>query len=703
MPRIRLTLALAALFIAFFRAFDASVAAEFDVGSWSDDGYPLLRQKDASALDAIWSALASDPDVSKPFGDALWFQLSRKGQRKASRGKTLTVKGRLLRAVFVQTTPPDAEKVDGYYDLWVLPPDSKRSPLRVIAKRAPVGFKPDDKLENETPYAPDVKYRNEKFLAVAVYYRATAYYAGDDFYTVPTLVALDFQATSATAKPTPPQSGKNARRLRKTALVVALVLLWFLARRAFKRISRTAKKPNTTTSPLLLAAILTVATNAFAEDKNDVAFQALAVGLSEKDWTREIGGVRPNLADETLDEDVANRRSAALTALGKLSGLLSISVLKELGDDAFRQTTLGEYFLQKERANFASRPLVGYFAGVPRSFDAIDLNETEKERTGFKRLYRVKLGSGPAETIVYAPDAPDLTNLERFAPFFDRTPIVSEYGGYGVFFGVESENGAETPVVLSPKLGFRSDASPLCRAAGLDLGAFRSFRVYPIKTLETERDASRRRIVARALRWTTDDREPFYETLAAVKRLNLRDDPREPIVDVVPLFNAPEKLQGAKAKISGWARRVNMILVDDPDVRVATGIDRYYQLYVYTDDSQGWPLVLCVPELPDALPCGGGSNYRRVVDFTGYFYKTWAYKNSEKHDVNSDETPTSSWTRAPVLIGKITKAYPEDPPAPSPPFSASTLLTVFAVLACAWIVLRRLATRPPNYFSRCSR
>lgn len=699
----RLTTALVALFAAFFLALNASDAADFDVDSWPDDGFPLLYAKDAPAFDAIWSAFVSDPDASKSFGDALWFQLSRKGQRKAWQGKTLTVKGRLLRAVFVRTSPPDVEKVDGYYDVWILPPDSKRDPLRVIAKRAPVDFKPDDKLENETPYAPDVKYRDETFQALAVYYRATAYDAGDDFYAVPTLVALDFQTTSLTPKTAPSKDAKTSSWIYKVALVAALVLLWFLIRRALNK-ARTKSKNAGTTSVLLFAALSFVATNAFADEKTDDSFWALAAGLTEEDWTREVDGVRPSLVADSPDADVANRRAAALTALAKLTGLLSISVLKERGDDAFRQTTLGEYFLRPDRENFANRPRVGYFAGAPDSVAAIELNETEKERTGFERLYRVELGADSAKTIVYTPDAPDFLQFDPLAPFFDRAPTEGEYGGYGLLFGSELDaNKSETPVVLSPKLGFRLDAAPLSRSAGLDLGAFDAFQVYPVNALETERDPAKRKTIARSLRWTTDDREPFYETLAAVKRLNPRDDPREPLADVVPLFNSPEKLRGAKAKISGWARRVNMILVDDPDVKAATGIDRYFQLYVYTDDSQGWPLVLCVPDLPDNLECGGGANYRRNVEFIGYFYKTWAYKNSDKPDADSDETPTSSWTRAPVLIGKITKAYPEERPEPAPPFSASAIITTFAILACAWIVLRRWTARPQKIVSRYSR
>ena len=713
MTPLRFTMKTAAFFLVSFLTLGALGAAEFDVDAWTDDGFPFVYSKDAPHLDAIWTALESDPDVREPFADAVYMQLSAKGQGKVYRGKTLSVKGRLLRAVFVPTSPPDAEKTDGYYDLWILLPDAKRDPVRVIAKRAPKDFVPDEQLENDVPYAQDIKYRDEKFEAAAVYYRKTAYDAGDDFYAAPTLVALEFQAKGAPVQAAPEPERRSMPWSYRLTLVAALALAWFFARRTVKSMRRLAEtsprrqeKSDDEKNPgkigklsiLLAAALLLPATVQAQEQPDADAFWPLAVGAEQDEWARELSGVRPSLANPAPDAETASRRKIALGALARLSNLLTLATLKDHADETFQKTTLGEYFLQENRHNFASAPRVGYFAGVPTAVDPVELNVSEKERAGFDRLCRVELGDGPAKTVVYTADAPDLTNLSRFATFFDQAPTRAEYGGYGLYFGSETcADGTEAPVVLAPKLGFRTDGAPLCRLAGLNLGAYLSMPVYPANALNTEKDLAKRRAIARSLRWTTDDREPFYETLAAVKRMKLADDAREPVVDVVPLFNQPELQQGAKVKLTGKARRVNLILVNDADVRAATGLESYCQIFIYTDDSQGWPLVLCVPELPDSLPTGGGAQYRRYVDFTGYFYKTWAYKNSAKPDEPSgeatEEEPNSSWTRAPVLIGKITKVYPEEEKSPPPPVSSSTLITTFAILVVAWIIIRRWSAR----------
>ena len=155
--------------------------------------------------------------------------------------------------------------------------------------------------------------------------------------------------------------------------------------------------------------------------------------------------------------------------------------------------------------------------------------------------------------------------------------------------------------------------------------------------MTAEKDPTRRREIAQTLRWTSADVRPFYETLAAVRRdsrraekptLTPNTDFSSEAKKIVALFNRPEDNQGRVAKLRGRVRRANLVLVDDPDVVAATGIDRYYQLYLFANDSQGWPLVLCVPELPDGLKIGGGKEYRREIEFVGAFTKTWAYKTS---------------------------------------------------------------------------
>ena len=179
---------------AFARGAQDSAPAPFDVDSW-EDGFPLLEAKDGRNLDAIWSELErreAGGGALNPFADAVYLQL--KTQGKLYKGKPLRVRGRLLRAV---RTPDagakDAQTREGFYDLWILLPDAKRDPIRVLTKRAPDGFTVDAKLENETPYARDVKYRTETVETVGVYYRASAYDAGDEIYAAPTLVALDFR------------------------------------------------------------------------------------------------------------------------------------------------------------------------------------------------------------------------------------------------------------------------------------------------------------------------------------------------------------------------------------------------------------------------------------------------------------------------------------------------------------------------------
>ena len=51
-------------------------------------------------------------------------------------------------------------------------------------------------------------------------------------------------------------------------------------------------------------------------------------------------------------------------------------------------------------------------------------------------------------------------------------------------------------------------------------------------------------------------------------------------------------------KISGSARRLLLVRVADEQVIERFGIDHYYQLYVFTKDSQTNPLVFCLREIP---------------------------------------------------------------------------------------------------------
>ncbi len=132
---------------------------------------------------------------------------------------------------------------------------------------------------------------------------------------------------------------------------------------------------------------------------------------------------------------------------------------------------------------------------------------------------------------------------------------------------------------------------------------------------------------------------------------------------------------------------MNLVLVDDPIVKAELGIDRYYQIYFFTNDSQGRALVLCAPDLPDGLNVGGGKEFRKEIELSGVFYKTWAFKKPSSADPTEKE-----WTSAPVVVGRVIRAIPDDV-SPAPPIAPSTIITLFAFLAVACFVVREVTFR----------
>jgi len=698
--KVRFVLFLTALFcVSCACSQEAStVISQDERKSWIDDGYPFLYSRDRAALEGIESTLRERKDSLAPFASAVDFQLRRQGARY--KGKLLSVKGRLLRAVYVDL--PDER---GYYDLWILLPDAERDPIRAIVFDAPKGFGVDDALENATPYPRDVRYRDEWIEALAVYYRTTSFDAGDDFFAAPTLVALDFKTTpSPTSKSAWNDSNSTGvltafhqtNVLLKGALFLILVCLWFVARVSYKRALKRAEikfaNSKTSTPPsvesIIVFFLLSVSTFAQEPTTKENEFWNVATGASLEELALERTGVRSALDDPK----VARRREIALTTLGRMCRTTITSVLRERSSEL---ATLNESVATpQENPNASVQTNSGGFAdfrrfvGELKEVREIPLNESEKEKKGVEKLFRmiVELTSG-GKIVVYTTKAP---KFEASSGFFDTEQESKRVSCEGLFFGYEPLDEETAFVLLTTRVGWVPTNAPLGRA-GVDLSSFVSTPVFARDALEKASTDEERKRIARSLRFTIDDSRPFYESLAAIKTVQ---DDREPISEAAPLFVEPEKLQGRPVKLRGWTRRVNMILVDDPDVRASTGLEKYWQIYCFTNDSQGAPLVLCTTELPEGLEPGGGKDFRREIELDGFFYKTWAYKTSERKRDETNGKSKELWIRAPLIIGRVTKAYPDEQKKSSAPVDASTIFIIFAVMACAWILLRRLSARP---------
>lgn len=637
-----------------------------DYSLWREDGFPFQPSRDVFALRDLWQALDSAPSAT-PFARAETVQLRAQGPKY--RGKLLSFKGRLLRVDRVEI--PDAET---FYDLWVLLPDSKRDPIRVLSKTLPDALDVDSAPLPSRAGDPNAEYRHETIEGKGVYYRATSYDAGEDLLTTPTLVCANFRVAESTVESTP--SAGSGGLLIKIAAILALGALWFAFRGG--RVARGRK-------PEIAGAFLCVLCGSlgalWGQDENEGktprdVFWSVVAGTSAENWASQLGADRPRLDAET--DAGRERRETALGVLARGERLLSADALLERGAD------------EVERVE-----------GRVARIEKLALDAEEAPRVGEKALYRVEIATSGAENAESEERATlYLTRVPRFeAPdgFFDAPRAKASTSGVGervAALGIRFGTEEGSRVYLSTRLEWLPEDAPLGRA-GVDLSAFEETRVYSREAYEREKDPQRRREILEALRWRAEDRRSFYGSLRAYAEGKVKDA-REGI-DEVAIFNRAESSQGSRVRLGGWARRVNLILIDDAEVRAATGLEKYYQLFVFTNESQGWPIVLCAPELPAGLETGSGEGYRREIEIDGFFYKTWAYRSSAPTPGEDSEelSDVKKWTRAPVLVGRVVSvaAAEEEEAGGEAPWNASELFVSFAILAVAWVLLRRRARR----------
>lgn len=222
---------------------------------------------------------------------------------------------------------------------------------------------------------------------------------------------------------------------------------------------------------------------------------------------------------------------------------------------------------------------------------------------------------------------------------------------FGLFLKLSAEDARRpVPVFVAPRIAWHPET--LLGNLGMDVGL-----------LEDVQD--RRRL-------SQQDRECFYQMISAVARAKPRRLLREAQKllrqsgleesSVVPLFNEPQRQHGRLVTLLGTARRVLRIRVEDPDVVARFGIHHYYNVWLYTEDSQNNPLVFCVRSLPDGMPEGDGPEYRQQVRLTGFFMKGWAYPIGSPDETAAAESGRVGKNQvAPLLIGEEPIWYPYQP------------------------------------------
>ena len=101
---------------------------------------------------------------------------------------------------------------------------------------------------------------------------------------------------------------------------------------------------------------------------------------------------------------------------------------------------------------------------------------------------------------------------------------------------------------------------------------------------------------------------------------------------VIPLFNQPAKERGHFFFLKGIARRIVPIRVDDSDVNNRFGINHYYEIFLFPDETPDSPMVVLVPELPPGVTPGSDMGYYVELEVPAFFFNTWSYEKGKSQD-----------------------------------------------------------------------
>ena len=251
-------------------------------------------------------------------------------------------------------------------------------------------------------------------------------------------------------------------------------------------------------------------------------------------------------------------------------------------------------------------------------------------------------------------------------------PVQKRAAAFGMY--IKTHNGI--PVFVAPNIEWFPDT--WLGNLGFDVALLDHVPVSRVIHLEHHDEETNRR----AFKFTEADAMPFYALLRTISATSagwLEDEAKKQDAGmpfgVIDLFNRPGETRGKPMLLHGTAKRIIPTPVLDREVQALFGIEHYYQIYLFTDESRGNPIVVCVGSLPEGMPTGDADNFAERITIAAVPYKLWIY-----------ETPGEPHY-APVLIGREPIWHPK----PSPPSSgtlAGFSFTAFLVLVCLWFAVR---------------
>ncbi len=579
-----------------------------------------------------------------------YVQLDR--QPKEYRGRLVRITG-VARRAEATPAPPNDVGIDRYFRLAVTPDDSPDDLLFVYVLELPPRFPVELRIEESVQF-------------VGFAFKRWLYAAHDRVRPAPVLLArsIDWQPSSpASRQQALPWFAVVAAGTALAAIAIAVI--WLRTRRPPKADRDTL--PGSFTPPALLLACLLMLP----------AAASAAETPSETGSFRELIGI--DRAEFDMLDDGKPWQESEDSLLHQVFFRMRDFTPGEFGRWAVRSLDWDRLGREPQAFKGGLYQLDGSVTFV----EAIEPDSALAERLELPEYFRCRMsiGENHKPAIVFARTVPSA---------WKRGAEISEpAGAEGLLLKLgEPTDGQSTPIFAAARLAWFPD-TPLGRL-GMDVGLLDDLRPDAATPAEGNFSAVAADHLDR-FRLTARNREAFYQMLAAVGRSEpgqLERWAREgrssgPTDPVVPLFNEPLRQQGRLVTLSGEAREITEILVSDSDVRERFGIDRYYVIFLFTDDSQGNPLAFCVRRLPSGLLPGGGPRFNEPVSVTGFFFNTWAYRSRE-----TDEGGRVKWQLAPLLMGREPEWYPQ-PSAARRASNPAGWLAIGAFFAAAiWLAWR---------------
>ena len=598
-------------------------------------------------------------------GRVTFIQLFR--QPDEYRGELVTIRGTIVRARRL-AAPDNDRDIDGYYQTWIRPADNRHYPMVAYLLELPDGFPTGMEISAEVEIT-------------GFFFKRWAYQAQDTLRSAPVVLAR-----SVVWKEPPSPVLEEGIGLASIVWAIvgsalfAVLVAWLAYHRTTGRgPSRRELPPTLKIAPVLALLLPLLHVGAFAAESRPLVasgprevFELMGIGQDQFD--RFVDG-RPWHEDE--------------------EGVL-LKLMYRIGRDFqgvdVEQWSHGTFTPADVRDNpGAYRGEAFHVSGRVERAEIREPDAESAQTFELDRYYRCEFvfGQPPERAIVFSRTIPKAWKLgER---------IAERAAAYGYFLKLASDDsGREIPTFIARRIAWYPP-TPLGRL-GMDCGLLDDVRMGTPGVKGSDSPPVVAREDPASLRMTADHRECFYQMLDAVERaapgellrcaaeeLESRGEER---FSVEPLFHRPGQHQGRLMAFSGTVRRALRVRVSDGDILARFGIDHYFQLYLFTDDSQGNPLVFCVRRLPPGMPTGDGADFQEHVTVAGFFLKTWVYRIDRPSDVAKSKVEHQF---APLLIGGEPVWHRMEPARKRPFTGLSAGLAVLLVLLVVWLVLHRIA------------